>query len=99
MLIDFSSVLLPSHLRCPQRILGIWEAMEKLDTLVDDSDPDVSLICGMSATSADLGSQLLDQPHADRTSAADCRGNPKRWKARVDAGRTLLRCLYVLTAT
>ncbi|KAI0918506.1 hypothetical protein AcV5_002483 [Taiwanofungus camphoratus] len=43
MLIDFSSVLLPSHLRCPQRILGIWEAMEKLDTLVDDSDPDTSL--------------------------------------------------------
>ena len=29
---------------------GIWEAMEKLDTLVDDSDPDVSTLDQISVS-------------------------------------------------
>lgn len=34
--------------------MGVWEAMEMLDTLIDESDPDVSsvdpLLCGVDLT-------------------------------------------------
>lgn len=67
--------------------MGVWQAIELLNTLVDDSDPDV---CFHSAcfTTRFLLTQfmLIDKRVSNRTSLADCRGYTARWQARVDAG-------------
>ena len=38
--LDFVQAKERQYLRKNQRTMGIWEAMEFLNTLVDDSDPD-----------------------------------------------------------
>jgi hypothetical protein len=63
--------------------MGIWEAMEMLDTLVDDSDPDVSRTHRKRPY---LTQMALDKPHTDSTPVANGRGHAPRWKARLDAG-------------
>ena len=63
--------------------MGIWEAMQFLNTLVDESDPDVRRP-SIVLHPADV--QCLDQRFSTRTSPADSRGNSARRKARVDAG-------------
>lgn len=57
---------------------GIWEAIEKLNTLVDDSDPDVSLrrrSFTRSAAGADMGPVCSSRPASLRSSTC-CR--PRR---------------------
>ena len=41
--VDFVSEKKRQYLRKNHRVMGIWEAMEFLNTLVDDSDPDTNL--------------------------------------------------------
>ena len=45
--------------------MGIWQAMEKLDTLVDESDPDVSFSYQSPASSNNATDAALDQLVAD----------------------------------
>lgn len=53
--------------------MGIWEAMEMLNTLVDESDPDVrALLCISCAT---LIPFVIDGSIADRTPASNRRGH------------------------
>jgi len=46
--------------RCRAR-MSIWQAMEMLDTLVDESDPDVSFSCQSPASSNTATDAALDQ--------------------------------------
>lgn len=67
--------------------MGVWQAIELLNTLVDDSDPDV---CFRSAcfTTRFLFTRflLIDKRVSNRTSLADCGGHTAGWQTRVDAG-------------
>jgi hypothetical protein len=46
---------------CRRARMGIWQAMEMLDTLVDESDPDVSFSYQSSASSNTATDAALDQ--------------------------------------
>ena len=66
--------------------MGVWEAIEMLNTLVDDSDPDVShhLQCHMILSL--MAIDLIDQHVPNRPSPTDGRSHSKRWETGVDAG-------------
>jgi hypothetical protein len=46
---------------CRRARMGIWQAMEMLDTLVDESDPDVSFSYQSPASSNTATDAALDQ--------------------------------------
>lgn len=69
--------------------MSVWEAIELLNTLIDDSDPDVrsSLKAYLNSSCAYACYPTLpDQRLPNRALAADRWGNSPRWKAWVDAG-------------
>lgn len=51
--------------------MGVWEAMEMLNTLVDESDPDVSAP-SVSYLFAQYAHDSADKCVADRASPANC---------------------------
>ena len=58
--------------------MGVWEAIELLNTLVDESDPDVRFfnISSVPVFFVEcLFSHYLDEPVADRPPPADCRSD------------------------
>ena len=46
---------------CRRARMGIWQAMEMLDTLVDESDPDVSFSYQLPASNNTATDAALDQ--------------------------------------
>lgn len=76
--------------------MGVWEAMELLNTLIDDSDPDVSSAQAVQPfTGWRLIRGCIDDRVADRAPVADCGSHPERWQAGMDAGmlRPRAKCL------
>jgi hypothetical protein len=55
--------------------MSVWEAMEKLNQLIDDSDPDVG-VYGILCSSDILTPPFLDFRLANRTSSPDSRSHP-----------------------
>jgi len=65
--------------------IGVWEAIELLNTLVDDSDPDVNPNIFVSWILF-LDVTFPDQYVSNWASPTDCWGYPKGRKSRMDAG-------------
>jgi hypothetical protein len=66
--------------------MGIWQAMEMLDTLVDESDPDVSTVLHSFGLQVNLATDgASDKLVTDRTFAPNSRGHSSGWQTRVDA--------------
>ncbi len=60
--------------------MGIWDTVELLNTLVDDSDSDVDIIFSILAYS---WQGFADEYEANWASSTDCWSYPKGWKTRV----------------
>jgi hypothetical protein len=56
--------------------MSVWEAIELLNTLVDESDPDVSTLAWHPHP---FDIFALDEYLSDRTSASNSRGHSERW--------------------
>ena len=56
---------------------GIWEAMEMLNTLVDDSDPDVRRQSAEPCRDAVMLTFIADECISDRAPLADGGSHPK----------------------
>jgi Myo-inositol oxygenase len=60
--------------------MSVWDAIEQLNTLVDDSDPDVS-VSHFVAFFPLTQKPLTDRPFSNRAPLANRRVNQKGWKA------------------
>ena len=64
--------------------MGVWEAVELLNTLVDNSDPDVNIIFSILAYP---WQGFADEYEPNWASSTDCWSYPKGWETGVDAGQ------------
>lgn len=66
--------------------MGVWQAIELLNTLVDDSDPDVCFRSCFTTRFWLMRFMFIDKCVSNRTSFTDRGGHTSGWQARVDAG-------------
>lgn len=66
--------------------MGVWQAIELLNTLVDDSDPDVCFRSCFTTRFCLTRYMFVDKCVSNRTSFTDRGGHTAGWQARVDAG-------------
>jgi inositol oxygenase len=66
--------------------MGVWEAMETLNTLVDESDPDVSDNIDPTVSFRHRDARTTDQRLPNRPPFTDSGGYSSGWQTRLDAG-------------